>query len=153
MNPDAAHEATRIAYLKTALEHWRTTGEWPTVRQVHRHVVRELGIPAQLMDVIEFFRHRTGASGPDSKAGLLLRDLVTYEPSANELNQFVGALKLCVRRFYESEKPELTSGEVADELSLGPVEVRKLYDLIHDAYHVTVGSYGPDPEGQWKIQV
>src|SRR5438552_9421830 len=131
MNPDAAHEATRIAYLKTALEHWRTTGEWPTVRQVHRHVVRELGIPAQLMDVIEFFRHRTGASGPDSKAGLLLRDLGTYEPSAKELNQFVPTLKLCVRRFYVSDKPELTSEEVASQLTLGPTDGLRRYDVRH----------------------
>jgi hypothetical protein len=75
------------------------------------------------------------------------------QPSATELVEFVSALKLCVRRFYESDSRELTSDEVGAELNMDSIGLRKLYDLIHDAYHVTVGSYGPDVEGQWKIQI
>jgi hypothetical protein len=85
-------------------------------------VVRDLHLPTQLYDVVEFFRHRAGASGPDSKAGLQLRDVFMLQPSATELVEFVSALKLCVRRFYESDSRELTSDEVAAELNMDSID-------------------------------
>lgn len=44
------------------------------------------------------------------------------QPSATELVEFVSALKLCVRRFYESDSRELTSDEVAAELNMDSID-------------------------------
>jgi hypothetical protein len=101
-----------------------------------------MGLHVQLNDVVEFFRRRSGASGSDSKAALLVQDLIAIPDAAEDLSRLVAVIQMCVKRYYESDNPELTNAEISHELQLTAVQSLKVYELIHSQFHVTKGSYG-----------
>ena len=143
---------TRL-YIQVAYQLFRETGQWPTVREVHRRLVRDHDLPLRQADVQEFFRLKSGAYEPGALARLSIADLRIEPAAGDDVSMFVRALGVAVEGYFSTDSPELTRAQVVKSLGIGDLEARRLFELLQSEPWLWLGSSVDEDYSDWRFLI
>jgi hypothetical protein len=146
-------------YLQTIFDYFRGLGEWPT----HRYLEQRFFLMHPNLDIVEVVQSLpSGFTNPvnlgiaDSKATLTVSAIYQIWGSAQELDDYIQVIELCVSTYFHSSdgKPRITSKDIAQIYPLWHEwAIRKVGLLLEQETLIWSSIAGPDNEGGWSCEI
>ncbi len=150
--PNQALPADQHRLLGVVFAHFHARGEWPNTRSLQR----ELDRMGEVFDLVEAARELPGDLGycdPNGNSTVTVRGLAQCADSQEEQEEFAKAMRQCVALYLgDSERPELTSDDLARGESMSTLALKRLILLLQTDSFLVSGST-VEPGGSWKCSV
>jgi hypothetical protein len=140
---------------QVAFDHFDRTGDWPSVNAVHREALkRNPALELPFTDALQFFSKHSGAYSSDAPTSLNVRDLQGVDGSAPLLAQFIGVVRLCVRKFEEgTDTSKISSDDLRFEFGFEDLEVRKMHAVVQREFLLTRGGSTDSERTHWWYEI
>lgn len=134
-------------FFELVLEHFRSSGEWPVIRDVQRQMVKATGRSVDAIEVLEGLPRSLLSHSVHShnEAVLNARALRVLKAQA-ELDDLLRVVKLALSK-YQSDEPEPTvsAEELRRDWGMSPLRIKKVQKLLAlEPYILGGGSSGED---------